>query len=142
MRQGRIELRTEHVQQHRAQRPVTDAVVLATGYTERPAGALLGNIARGLRRDRSGRLVVNPEYRLVPDEPIPGSVFVQNAEEHTHGPGTPDLGLAAWRSAVILNAVTGREVYRLPARTAFTTFGCTGEYLAETAPTTCPESPC
>jgi len=31
--------------------------------------------------------------------------------------------LAAWRSARILNVVCGREVYPLPDRTAFTTFG-------------------
>ena len=33
------------------------------------------------------------------------------------------LGLAAWRSATILNTLTGKELYPLPARTAFTSFG-------------------
>ncbi|MCS0637397.1 lysine 6-monooxygenase, partial [Streptomyces sp. LP05-1] len=42
---------------------------------------------------------------------------------HTHGVGAPDLGLAAWRSATILNALTGTEPYPLPGRTAFTSFG-------------------
>ncbi|NEE38330.1 lysine 6-monooxygenase, partial [Streptomyces sp. SID7982] len=65
--------------------------------------------------DAAQRLVLAPE--------IAGSVFVQNAERHTHGVGTPDLGLAAWRSAVIVNALTGKEFYPLPERTAFTTFG-------------------
>ena len=54
---------------------------------------------------------------------MPGALFVQNAERHTHGPGAPDLGLGAWRAAVILNAVCGKTVHELPARTAFTTFG-------------------
>ncbi|HZX38456.1 MAG TPA: lysine 6-monooxygenase, partial [Streptomyces sp.] len=35
----------------------------------------------------------------------------------------PDLGLAAWRSATILNSLTGKEPYPLPRRTAFTSFG-------------------
>lgn len=48
---------------------------------------------------------------------------MQNAELHTHGVGAPDLGLAAWRSATILNSLTGKEQYPLPTRTAFTTFG-------------------
>ncbi|MDR3080381.1 MAG: lysine 6-monooxygenase, partial [Streptomyces sp.] len=48
---------------------------------------------------------------------------VQNAELHTHGVGAPDLGLAAWRSATILNSLTGKEPYPQPRRTAFTTFG-------------------
>ena len=39
------------------------------------------------------------------------------------GVGAPDLGLAAWRSATILNTLTGKEPYPLPGRTAFTTFG-------------------
>jgi lysine N6-hydroxylase len=57
---------------------------------------------------------------------LPGALFVQNAERHTHGVGAPDLGLVAWRAATILNAVCGRSVYRLPDRTAFTTFGLPG----------------
>lgn len=55
-----------------------------------------------------------------------GSVYVQNAERHTHGVGAPDLGLAAWRSATILNSLTGAEPYPLPRRTAFTSFGLDG----------------
>ncbi|MFG2717896.1 hypothetical protein ACGFW5_06265 [Streptomyces sp. NPDC048416] len=34
----------------------------------------------------------------------------------------PDLGLGAHRAAVILNAVAGRTVHPLPARTAWTSF--------------------
>jgi lysine N6-hydroxylase len=63
---------------------------------------------------------------MVLDPSVQGSVYVQNAERHTHGVGAPDLGLAAWRSAVILNSLMGREVYPLPRRTAFTTFGLDG----------------
>jgi lysine N6-hydroxylase len=49
-------------------------------------------------------------------------LYVQNAELHTHGVGTPDLGLGAYRAASILNAVAGHEVHRLPERTAHTSF--------------------
>ena len=65
------------------------------------------------------------DYRLVLDPTVTGFVYVQNAERHTHGVGAPDLGLAAWRSAAILNSLTGKEPYPLPDRTAFTTFGLT-----------------
>ncbi len=64
------------------------------------------------------------DYRVRAD--LPGALFVQNAERHTHGVGAPDLGLVAWRAATILNAVCGRAVYPLPDRTAFTTFGLPG----------------
>ncbi|WP_078871387.1 lysine N(6)-hydroxylase/L-ornithine N(5)-oxygenase family protein [Streptomyces caatingaensis] len=122
-REGRVELELEHTQEGGRTTLATDAVVLATGYAERPADALLRGLAPFLVRDSSGRPVVDADQRLVLEGPVRGSVFVQNAERHTHGVGAPDLGLAAWRSAVILNALTGREVHRLPARTAFTTFG-------------------
>ncbi|NSC21074.1 lysine 6-monooxygenase [Streptomyces albus subsp. chlorinus] len=120
---GRLELRLEHAEQGERGSLVTDAVVLATGYAERPADGLLGALATSVRRDGAGRPLVDEEFRLVMDGSVAGSVFVQNAERHTHGVGAPDLGLAAHRSAVILNALTGRECYPLPDRTAFTRFG-------------------
>lgn len=52
-----------------------------------------------------------------------GRVFVQNAEEHTHGLSAPDLGMGAWRSSVILNQICGKEAYPMPGRAAFQHFG-------------------
>ncbi|MGP3988023.1 lysine N(6)-hydroxylase/L-ornithine N(5)-oxygenase family protein [Streptomyces sp. 3N207] len=120
---SQLELHLEHAEQQERSVLTTDAVVLATGYTERPADGMLAALDPYLRRDGSDRPLVDQEYRLVLDPAVTGSVFVQNAERHTHGVGAPDLGLAAHRSAVILNAVTGRESYPLPERTAFTRFG-------------------
>ncbi|HCA88609.1 MAG TPA: lysine 6-monooxygenase [Streptomyces sp.] len=120
---GRIELEVEHAQQGTWARLTTDALVLATGYRERPLDGLLGPLAPHLRRDAAGRHQVDEHYRLALDPHLTGAVFVQNAERHTHGVGAPDLGLAAWRSAVILNTLTGRDVHPLPRRTAFTSYG-------------------
>ncbi|MFF5501673.1 lysine N(6)-hydroxylase/L-ornithine N(5)-oxygenase family protein [Streptomyces roseolus] len=118
-----VELHLEHVQQGTRSRLTTDAVVLATGYRERPVDRMLAGLDPYLRHDAAGRAKIDEHYRLVLDRSVTGAVFVQNAERHTHGVGAPDLGLAAWRSAVILNAVTGKEPYPLPRRTAFTSFG-------------------
>ncbi|MFF7857124.1 SidA/IucD/PvdA family monooxygenase [Streptomyces sp. NPDC007904] len=118
-----IELHLEHTRQGTRSRLTTDAVVLATGHRQRPLDRLLGALDPYLRRDRAGRPRVDEHHRLVLDPRVTGAVYVQNAEAHTHGVGAPDLGLAAWRSAVILNHLTGRRTYALPARTAFTTFG-------------------
>jgi len=120
-RAGRVELELRHVQQDRKATVTTDAVVCATGYRERSLDELLGPLAGRIERDGAGRIAVDEDYRVRLD--TGGSLFVQNAERHTHGVGAPDLGLAAWRSARILNVVCGREVYPLPDRTAFTTFG-------------------
>ncbi|MFJ2301694.1 lysine N(6)-hydroxylase/L-ornithine N(5)-oxygenase family protein [Streptomyces sp. NPDC087787] len=123
---SRIELHLEHLQQGTRTRHTTDAVVLATGYRERPVTPLLTGLDPYLRRDGGERLRIDEQFRLDLDPAITATgchVYVQNAERHTHGVGAPDLGLAAWRSATILNSVTGTRSYPLPARTAFTTFG-------------------
>ncbi|MEW1869744.1 SidA/IucD/PvdA family monooxygenase [Streptomyces caelestis] len=120
---ARIELHLEHTAQHTRTRLTTDAVVLATGHRGRPLDDLLAPLAPRLRRDHADRPRVDAHFRLDLDPSITGSVYVQNAELHTHGVGAPDLGLAAWRSATILNHLTGRRAYPQPTRTAFTTFG-------------------
>ncbi|MGW1611137.1 lysine N(6)-hydroxylase/L-ornithine N(5)-oxygenase family protein [Streptomyces sp. NPDC002285] len=122
----KVELHLEHVHQNTRSRLTTDAVVLATGYRERPLTRILAGLDPYMRLDSRERPRIDDQYRLVMDPSVTGSgcnVYVQNAERHTHGVGTPDLGLAAWRSASILNSVTGKETYPLPTRTSFTTFG-------------------
>jgi lysine N6-hydroxylase len=125
-----IELHLEHADQDTRTRLITSAVVLATGYRERPLDHLLGPLARYVKRDAAGRPRVDARHRVELDRAVTGRVYVQNAERHSHGVGAPDLGLAAWRSAVVLNdltgLLTGEEHYPLPARTAVTTFGLDG----------------
>ncbi|MFF3941295.1 lysine N(6)-hydroxylase/L-ornithine N(5)-oxygenase family protein [Streptomyces phaeofaciens] len=121
-----IELHLEHRQQNTRSRLTTDAVVLATGHRERPLDHLLAGLDPYIRRDNSERPRIDEHYRLVLDPSVTATgcnVYVQNAERHTHGVGAPDLGLAARRSATILNTLTGKDNYPLPTRTAFTTFG-------------------
>jgi lysine N6-hydroxylase len=101
-------------------------VVCATGFVARDLGTLLEPMAELIGRDSAGRPVIGADYRVRLAPGIDGGLFVQNAERHTHGVGAPDLGLAAWRSATILNEVCGKAVYPLPERTAFTTFGLGG----------------
>ncbi|GAB3445099.1 lysine N(6)-hydroxylase/L-ornithine N(5)-oxygenase family protein [Actinophytocola sediminis] len=125
-RAGQVELSLRHLDQDSTASVRTDAVVCATGYRERDTTELLAPLAGLLERDAAGRLAVDADYRV--RLRAGGSLFAQNAERHTHGVGAPDLGLVAWRSARILNTVCGREVYPLPDRTAFTTFGL-GEAL-------------
>jgi lysine N6-hydroxylase len=120
-----IELHLEHQQQATRTRLTTNAVVLATGYRERPLDILLGPLDPYIARDSAGRPRTDADHRLVLEPAVRGSVYLQNAGHHTHGIGTPDLGLTAWRSAVILNSLTGNQPYPLPTRTAFTSFGLT-----------------
>ncbi|GAA3874344.1 lysine N(6)-hydroxylase/L-ornithine N(5)-oxygenase family protein [Streptomyces sedi] len=118
-----LELHLDHQPGGGRSRLLTNAVVLATGYRERPLNSLLAGLDADLGRDAAGRPLVDEDYRLSLGPKIGGSVFVLNAERHTHGVGAPDLGLIAHRAATIVNALSGEPRYRLPDRSAFTTFG-------------------
>lgn len=50
-------------------------------------------------------------------------IYVQNGEIHTHGIGAPDLGLGAYRSAAIINHISGKSIYHLPKKNVFQHFG-------------------
>ncbi|ABW10118.1 L-lysine 6-monooxygenase (NADPH) [Parafrankia sp. EAN1pec] len=115
-------LRCRHRDQHREFAVDTDAVVLATGYAARRP-ALLDPVAGLLDLDAGGRFKVDERYRVATEPEVSGRIYVQNAELHTHGVGAPDLGLGAWRAAVILDDLTGGRAHRLPRPAAFTTFG-------------------
>lgn len=99
----------------------TYRVICATGYRERPPH-FLAALDSAIRRDGQGRFSVSLDYSLELDPAISGKLFVSNAELHTHGVATPDLGVAAYRNATILNTVLGREQFVLPSRTAFSAF--------------------
>ncbi|MQS08402.1 lysine N(6)-hydroxylase/L-ornithine N(5)-oxygenase family protein [Streptomyces alkaliphilus] len=120
---GRLRLELHHAEQGVDSSLTTDAVVAATGYRERSVEALLAGLGEAVRRDAAGRPVIGADHRVELSDGAPGAVFSAGAERHTHGVGTPDLGLMAHRAATVLNGVAGRERYPLPARTAFTTFG-------------------
>ena len=96
-----------------------DVTIMATGYEPAP----LPVPAHLLARDSAGRPVVELDYRLRLADGTPSTLFVQNGELHTHGIGAPDLGLGAHRNAVIVNALTGRDVYAVRDRNVLQSFG-------------------
>ncbi|WP_215781751.1 lysine N(6)-hydroxylase/L-ornithine N(5)-oxygenase family protein [Paludibacterium sp. B53371] len=117
-------------EQQKAFRLDTAALVAATGYAYRQP-AFLAGISDRLRRDAHGRLDVTRDYAVdVQGEEI----FVQNVGLYTHGLATPDLGMACYRNACLLRAMTGREVYPVETRIASQTFGMPGEALPLSQP--------
>nr|WP_042441995.1 SidA/IucD/PvdA family monooxygenase [Streptacidiphilus jiangxiensis] len=144
---GGLELHCVHPQSAAEYTLRTDLVVLATGYAARRP-ALLDPIDHLVDWDAKGRYRVGLDYRVGLWPGVTAGLYVQNAELHTHGVGTPDLGLGAHRAAVILNAVCsdvlGRPAHRLPEATAWTTFGRPGsarDLPAEHVERSAPESP-
>jgi len=116
---GELELTLRHAQLGTTATRRTGALVVATGYAAR-VPAFLDPLGDLVDRDELGRLAVARDYSIDGGR---GRLFVQNAEEHTHGLTAPDLGFGAWRNASIIASVTGREVYPIERRIAFQTFG-------------------
>ncbi|WP_104055763.1 MULTISPECIES: lysine N(6)-hydroxylase/L-ornithine N(5)-oxygenase family protein [unclassified Arthrobacter] len=112
-------LTLHHGEQDRKHLQQTDAVVLGTGYTYREPEFLAG-ISGCIRRDAAGRFDVDRNYGI---STVPGEIFVQNAELHTHGFVSPDLGMAAYRNSVIIAQMLGREHYPVERSIAFQEFG-------------------
>jgi lysine N6-hydroxylase len=88
-----------------------DLVVLATGYRCQLPEFMAPLHDRMPIRD--GGYQVGGDYRVAWDGPDAHRIYLQNAAQRSHGIADPNLGLAAWRSAVILNSLLGREHYAL-----------------------------
>ncbi|API87594.1 lysine N(6)-hydroxylase/L-ornithine N(5)-oxygenase family protein [Francisella uliginis] len=107
----------------------TDRVIAATGYKTDINNALK-NINKFIKRDENNQLNITRDYKLITQE-INLNIFVQNAEMHTHGVGTPDLGLGAYRNTIIANRLLNEEAYKIPLNNAFSSFGIPKKYLIQ-----------
>jgi lysine N6-hydroxylase len=97
----------------------TDGVVLATGYSNE-VPSFVEPIRDRIRWDDQGRFAASPTFAV----DLEGSeIFVQNAEEHTHGFVAPDLGMGAHRNSTIIAAMLGHEAYPIEKQVAFQHFG-------------------
>lgn len=119
---GRLRVHALHADTGERIAHTTDVVIAATGYRARPTD-FLDPLRAHIVTDDNGRPVIDVDHSIVARDGVGGRVFVASADEHSHGVSAPNLDIGAVRNARILNAVAGREVYRLPRHTAFTTFG-------------------
>ncbi len=87
-----------------------DQVVLSTGYTSQLPDCL-EPIADRLERDAQGRPRIDAYFRILWNGPEECRLYVQNGGRHSHGIAEPQLSLAAWRSAVIVNDLLGESRY-------------------------------
>ena len=118
-----LELTMLHADSGKTFQHLTGAVVAATGYRNRPL-PFLESLQSQIEHDAAGRWVINRDHSA--RGALEGRIFVANADLHSHGVAAPDLGIGAIRNATILNSVAGREVFRLPKSTAYTTFAIPG----------------
>ena len=115
-----------HVQDNATFTHISDYIILATGYKYKEPKFLKG-IENLIQRTEDGLFEVSRYYTVDEAE----NIFVQNAELHTHGFVTPDLGMGAYRNALIINAIAGKEVYKVEKRIAFQEFNTQKTWTAK-----------
>jgi lysine N6-hydroxylase len=93
---------------------MADTVILATGYRYR-LPACLAPLADRIERDSDKSPSLRADYSARLDGPSEYRLYMQNAGHRTHGIADAQLSLAAWRAAVICNALAGRAVYPIDA---------------------------
>ncbi|WP_299004211.1 SidA/IucD/PvdA family monooxygenase [uncultured Shewanella sp.] len=113
-----IQLEFHQEEQDKRYHLLTEGLVLSTGYAYRLPDFLEG-ITHRIKWDQHGRFDVNRNYSIDHDGK---NIFVQNAELHTHGFVTPDLGMAAYRNSYLLREITGVEHYQVETQIAFQQF--------------------
>jgi lysine N6-hydroxylase len=96
----------------------TDALILSTGYKEKPP-AFLTNVKERINWLPNGKFDVSRTYSVSADQ----SIFVQNADLHSHGFASADLSFGPYRNAVILNSILGYPHFHLEEGTSFQRFG-------------------
>lgn len=94
----------------RHERIDADVVILATGYlTSVPE--CLAPLRDRLDLDSEGRFILRRDFSVGWDGPDNQRIFVQNGGRYSHGIADPQLSLAAWRGATIVNAILGNAHY-------------------------------
>lgn len=99
----------------------SEIVIMATGYHAKEPSFMEG-LKEHLLFDEKRQLKINELYQ-VEMKKKGAPLFVQNGELHTHGVGAPDLGLGAYRNAVLINQIAGENVYKIYKNTVFQKFG-------------------
>ncbi|MBL1261058.1 MAG: SidA/IucD/PvdA family monooxygenase [Thiotrichaceae bacterium] len=96
----------------------TEGLILSTGYAFHIPDYLEGITSR-IRWNEQGQYDTHRYYTIDHDNKY---IFVQNAEHHTHGFVTPDLGMCCYRNSHIIRQMLGYEYYPIETKIAFQAF--------------------
>ena len=119
LKENTISLELHQVEQDKYFKYETEGLVLATGYGYQLPEFIEG-ISNRILWDELSRFDVQRNYSIDKNN---NEIFVQNAELHTHGFVTPDLGMVAYRNSYIIKEITGKEHYPIEEKIAFQEFG-------------------
>ncbi len=89
-----------------------DVVILCTGF-QNVLPHYLEPLQPQLHLDKNHRFKLSSNFRVAWDGPHNRRIYAVNAGMHSHGIAEPQLSLAAWRSATIINDLAARNVFSL-----------------------------
>ncbi|ELK46347.1 UNVERIFIED_CONTAM: lysine N(6)-hydroxylase/L-ornithine N(5)-oxygenase family protein [Halobacillus marinus] len=118
---GGYELDCYHYQKGKKYTHETDVIIAATGYKPYVPD-FVHYMEDFLVWDDQGRYEVTEDYRLKKNADTPNEIFVHSGISHTHGVGSTNLGLSIYRNKLIINQLTGREVFPLSEKNIFQSF--------------------
>jgi len=115
---GSLDLRFYHTQMEKPFKNQTDTLILATGY-EYGVPSFLEPVKELIQWTSDGFYQINRNYSIDRNNRI----FVQNADLHSHGFNSADLGMGPYRNGIILNSILCGEQFKLEKNIAFQQFG-------------------
>jgi lysine N6-hydroxylase len=92
-------------------------LIMATGY-KYATPKFLHPIRDKIQWTSNGLFAVSANYHIDRE----ATLFVQNAEMHSHGYNTPDLGMGPYRNAIILNTILGKKQFSIEENVPFQGF--------------------
>ncbi len=113
-----IKLDFHHDEQDKSFSLKSEGLILATGYSYQ-LPEFLAPITDRIKWDKLGRFDVNRNYSI---DHTGNEIFIQNAELHSHGFVSPDLGMACYRNSIIIKEILGKAFYPIEERIAFQQF--------------------
>ena len=114
----RFTLVFKHLETNAVFEKITDIVILATGYQYK-LPEFIEPIKSIINWTNDEKYKLKRNYCIDENE----TIFVQNAELHSHGYNSADLGFGPYRNATILNTILGYERFGLERNIAFQRFG-------------------
>lgn len=89
-----------------------DVVILCTGY-QRSLPAFLQDITEQIPKTAQGAPILCPDFNLKWQGSNNNRIYMVNAGIQSHGIAEPQLSLATWRAAKIINHASGKALYNL-----------------------------
>lgn len=108
---GHYKLTVQNTFKSRTEEYSADIVILATGFQNAVPKALESLMPR-IPRDEEGRFRFKKSYAIEWEGPEANRIYALNFSRHHHGIVDPQTSLMAWRSAVVVNDLLRKEIFK------------------------------